>query len=97
MIEEIKILLGEAAENFSDAQINLAYRLAKAEVEGYCKRELDETLELAAMQIAKIKLMRLNTEGLSSQSFSGVSESYIDGYPAEVVAVLNRKRKIKVI
>lgn len=97
MIEEIKLLLGEAAENFSDAQISLIYRIAKSEVEGYCKRDLDETLELAAMQIAKIKLMRLNTEGLTSQSFSGVSESYVDGYPAEIMAILNRKRKIKVI
>ena len=97
MNEELKLLLGEAAENFSDAQINLAFRMAMAEVEEYCKRELDETLELAAMQIAKIKLMRLNTEGLAIQSFSGVSESYIDGYPAEIMAILNRKRKIKVI
>jgi hypothetical protein len=97
MNEELKLLLGEAAENFSEAQINLAFRMAMAEVEEYCKRELDETLELAAMQIAKIKLMRLNTEGLANQSFSGVSESYIDGYPAEITAILNRKRKIKVI
>jgi hypothetical protein len=97
MIEEIKILLGDAADNFTDAQISLAYRIAKAEVEEYCRRELDEVLELAAMQIAKIKLNRQNTEGLASQSFSGVSESYIDGYPAEIVAILNRKRKIKVV
>lgn len=97
MIEEIKLLLGEAAENFSDAQISLALRVALAEVEDYCGRALDNTLELAAMQIAKIKLNRLNTEGLANQSFSGVSESYIDGYPAEIMAILNRKRKIKVI
>ena len=97
MIEEIKILLGDAADNFTDAQINLAYRIAKAEVEEYCRRELDEVLELAAMQIAKIKLNRQNTEGLASQSLSGVSESYVDGYPAEIVAILNRKRKIKVV
>lgn len=97
MIEEIKILLGDAADNFTDAQINLAYRIAVAEVEEYCKREKDEVLELAAMQIAKIKLNRQNTEGLASQSLSGVSESYLDGYPAEIVAILNRKRKIKVV
>ena len=47
--------------------------------------------------IAKIKLMRLNTEGLSGQSASGVSENYIDGYPADIQALLDRKRKIKVI
>ncbi len=97
MIEEIKLLLGEAAANFSDAQIRLAYKLALAEVEAYCKRDADAVLELAAENIAVIKLNRLNTEGLSAQSFSGVSESYIDGYPADIVAILNAKRKIKVI
>ena len=97
MTEQIKILLGDAAPSFSDPQIDLAYRLAVCEVEEYCQRELDTALELIAMQIAIIKLNRLNTEGLSSQSFSGVSESYIDGYPAEIKAVLNRKRKVRLL
>lgn len=97
MIEEIKLLLGEAAANYSDAQISLAYKLALAEVEEYCKRDADTSLELVAEQIAVIKLNRMGTEGLASQSYSGVSENYIDGYPAEIVAVLNRKRKIKVV
>lgn len=97
MIEEIKILLGDAASNYSDAQIALCYKLALAEVEEYCKRDVDATLELIAQKIAIIKLNRLSTEGLSSQSYSGVSESYINGYPAEIIAVLNRKRRIKVV
>lgn len=97
MIEEIKILLGETANNYTDAQIGLALKLAIAEVEDYTNRELDYSLELVALKIAVIKLNRLNTEGLASQGFSGVSESYIDGYPAEIRATLNRKRKIKVI
>lgn len=97
MIEEIKVLLGDAASNYTDAQISLCLRYAKAEVEAYCRRELDIELEIVAQMIAVIKLNRLNTEGLSSQSFSGVSESYINGYPADILAVLNRKRKIKVI
>ena len=97
MVEEIKILLGEAASNFTDAQISLAYKFALAEVEAYCKREADTVLEFTAEKIAVIKLNRVNTEGLASQSFSGISESYIDGYPAEILAVLNSKRKIKVV
>lgn len=97
MIEEIKLLLGEAAANFSDAQINLAYKFALAEVESYCNREADQTLILMAEQIAVIKLNRIGTEGLAAQSYSGVSESYIDGYPADVVAILNSKRRIKVV
>lgn len=97
MIEEIKILLGDAAANYTDAQISLAYKLALNEVEEYCKREADTALQLVAEQIAVIKLNRSNSEGLAAQSYSGVSESYIDGYPAEIQAVLNRKRKIKVV
>lgn len=97
MIEDIKTMLGEAAGNYTEAQIGLAYKIALAEIEDYCNREADTTLELLAEKIAVIKLNRINTEGLASQSFSGVSESYIDGYPAEILAVLNRKRKIKVV
>lgn len=97
MIEEIKLLLGESAANYTDAQIGLAYKLALAEVEEYCKRDADPALELVAEQIAVIKLNRIGTEGLTAQSFSGVNESYLDGYPAEIMAVLNRKRKVKFV
>lgn len=97
MLEEIKLLLGDAAPNYTDAQINLAYKVALTEVEDYCRREVDEVLEFTAAQIAVIKLNRSGTEGLASQSYSGVSENYIDGYPAEIQATLNRKRRLKVI
>ena len=97
MIDEIKILLGDIANNYTDSQISLYYKLAAAEVEEYCHRELDDVLKLMAEQIAVIKLNRINTEGLASQGYSGVSESYIDGYPADILAILNRKRKVKIL
>lgn len=97
MIEEIKILLGDAADNFTDAQIGLCAKHALAEVEAYCRRELDYELEIVAEKIAILKLNRLNTEGLASQSYSGVSENYVDGYPADILAVLNRKRRVKAV
>ena len=97
MIEEIRLLLGDAADNYSDAQISLYLKIAMSEVQSYCNRDLDMELELIAQRIAVIKLQRINTEGLSSESFSGVSQSYIDGYPADIKAVLNRRRKIKVV
>ena len=97
MLEELKILLGDAADSFSEAQIGLALKRAIAEVENYCKRELDYELECIAVDIAKIKLNRLNTEGLANQSFSGVSETYIDGYPADIQKALNRKRRVRMV
>lgn len=97
MIEELKLLLGDAATNYSDLQIGLCLKMALAEVEGYCNRPVDYELEVVAEKIAIIKLNRLNTEGLSGQSYSGVSENYVDGYPADILAVLNRKRKVKIL
>lgn len=97
MIDEIKLLLGDAASNYTDAQIALVAKQALAEVEAYCNRTVDYELEMVAEKIAIIKLNRLNSEGLSAQSYSGVSETYIDGYPADIMVVLNRKRKIKVV
>ena len=97
MISNIKIMLGEAAANFTDEQITLFYEMAKSEVEAYCRRTIDAELDYTAQKIAVIKLNRVNTEGLASQSYSGTSEAYVDGYPADIVAVLNRKRKVKVL
>ena len=97
MIEEIKLLLGDAAANYSDALIGLCAKQALAEVEAYCHRSADYELEVMAQRIAIIKLNRINTEGLSAQSYSGVSESYIDGYPEEIKEALKAKRKVKVI
>lgn len=97
MIDEIRILLGDADANYSDAQIGLALKMAIAEVEDYTHRELDYSLELIAERIAIIKLNRMGTEGLNSLSVSGMSENYINGYPADIIATLNAKRKIRVI
>lgn len=97
MIEEIKLLLGDAASNYTDAQIGLALRLALAEAEAYCKREADAVLELCAERMAVVKLNRMNTEGLASQAFSGVSENYLDGYPEDIQMILRGKRKLKVV
>ena len=50
MIEEVKLMLGDAAANYSDAQIGLAVKMAMAEVQGYCNRELES---LGMSHIAK--------------------------------------------
>lgn len=98
-LDNIKAMLGDSAGNYADEQILMCVEMAKAEVEAYCNRHIDtdSVLEVCVARIAVIKLNRINTEGLTGQSYSGVSENYIDGYPADIVAVLNRKRKLKVV
>jgi hypothetical protein len=90
-------MLGDTASNYKDELISLLFRQSIAEVEAYCNRKIDAELEMTAQKMTIIKLNRMNSEGLQSQSYSGVSENYVDGYPADIMAVLNRRRKMKVI
>ena len=97
MIDNIRLMLGNSASNYSDAQIDLMYKRAVLEIEAYCKREIDFELSMVAEEIAVIKLNRMGTEGLSNQSYSGVSEGYLNGYPESIMRILNAKRKIKAL
>ena len=98
MNEEIKIMLGDAAANYSDELIGLVAKQSIAEIQAITNRELlDYELEMVAVRIAVIRLNRMHSEGLAAQSYSGVNESYLDGYPADIKMILNKKRKIKVI
>lgn len=96
MLEKIKICLTN--NTYTDALINLFIEDTTKEVKIYCNREdIDTELESVIRRIVIIKLNRMNSEGLSSQSYSGVSESFVDGYPQDIIAVLNRKRKLKTL
>ena len=96
MLEKIKICLTN--NTYTDDLINLFIDDTTKEVKIYCNREdIDVELESIIRKIVIIKLNRMNSEGLSSQSFSGVSESFIDGYPQDIIAILNRKRKLKTL
>ena len=96
MLEKIKICLTN--NTYTDALINLFIEDTTKEVKIYCNREdIDTELESVIRKIVIIKLNRMNSEGLSSQAFSGVSESFIDGYPQDIIAILNRKRKLKTL
>ena len=97
MLDELKILMGRAAAAYTDAQLELALKMAQQEAATYCNRALDDDLLLIAQKMAIVKLNRMNTEGLAAQSFSGVSETYFDGYPADIMMMLNRKRKVKML
>ena len=96
MEELITALLG--VHSFTPEQIKAASESATLEVQAYTRRqELDAELVAIAAQIAVIKLNRLGTEGAASLGFSGVTENYIDGYPAHIKYILNSKRKLKVL
>ena len=63
------------------------------------REEIAKTYKFSncADEIAVIKLNRIGSEGLSSQGYSGVSESYLDGYPAHIQKILDSKRLLKTL
>lgn len=96
MLDKIKLCLSN--NTYTDELINLFIEDTITEVKVYCNREdIDTELESVIRRIVIIKLNKINAEGLSSQAFSGVSESFIDGYPQDIVSILNRKRKLKTL
>ena len=97
MLDKLKTLMGEAAAAYTDAQIELALEMAEQEAAAYTNRALDDDLRMIALRMAIVRLNRINTEGLAAQAYSGVNESYIDGYPQEIMMMLNRKRKVKLL
>ena len=97
MLEEIKLMLGDTAAAFTAEQIELAVADAEQEAALYCNRQIDDDLRIIARKMAIVRLNRMNTEGLAAQSYSGVNESYVNGYPAEIMMMLNRKRKVKML
>lgn len=97
MFDDLLILLGGRFLDISDDLIRLFIEQTKSEVESYCNRPLDDQLKLVCEEIILIKINRYNTEGLSSQSVNGITESYIEGYPAHIKSILDSKRRLKVI
>lgn len=96
MLDKIKVCLTN--NTYTDDLINLFIEDTITEIKVYCNREdIDTELESVIRRIVIIKLNRLGSDGLASQSFSGVSESFIDGYPQDIVSILNRKRKLKTL
>lgn len=94
--ELVNNLLG--VHSYTPDQINAAIECAGEEVRAYTHRvNVDTELGVIIARIAVIRLNKLGSEGASALNFSGVSESYIDGYPADIRAILNCKRLIKVL
>lgn len=96
-VQNIKTLLGEA-NSYTDAQIDLCVSMVKEEIEAYCNRSIEDLgIDCCVIKMAIIKLERIGSDAVNSESYSGISQSFIDGYPADIIAILNRKRKIKTL
>ena len=88
MLETFKALTG------CDNDIIANYFLDKAttEIKDYTKRNtktVTTTLKSYVIELAISYYNRKGTEGLKSQSYDGVSESYLNGMPKNIKAGIN--------
>ena len=89
LIEQVKLL----TNNTNEQLISLVLEKAKAEICSYLNMDFSQAFDNITVDIAILKLNRLGAEGLSSQSYSGVSENYIEEYPPYIINQLNRYKK----
>ena len=72
--------------------------ICDAHFKEYCNREdLPPFTEPLILSMVLVQYNKLGAQGLTAQNYSGVSETFIDGYPQEIIKQLNRYRKLKTI
>jgi hypothetical protein len=91
MLNRIKVLLGIAPEDTSkDELLTILLDEAEEDAKMITRRErlfgMDSIIERMVVYLYN----RLGTEGLDSESYSGASYKYADGYPADIMDALGR-------
>lgn len=92
-IEVLKVLLGISTTD-KDALLNVLLQQAESDFLQYTKQTaVPVAADNIIYDMAVIRYNRYKTEGLASQSISGISENYIDGLPDNLIKALNGFRK----
>ena len=94
ILDKIKLLL----PNANDDILSLLIDLAKDFSINYCNlSEYNATLDNIIVKMVLEDFNKLGSEGISAKSFSGISESYITDYSAEIYKMLNKHRHLKTL
>lgn len=94
MLDDIKLLLGISTDE-KDTLLNLLLQQTIDYVKTYTHREDISMLSSIIEQIVVYRYNRIGTEGLESESYSGVSYHYTDDIPKEITNVLKKYRLLR--
>ena len=94
---KVKLLLGIAANDATkDNLLTMLIDDAVVEVIDYCNlKQYNTNLDSTVVKMVTQNYNKISNQGIASQSYSGVSETYVDGYSADVMAQLNKNRRVK--
>lgn len=94
MLEKIKTLLS-ITDNSKDALLSILVEDATQYVKDYTHQDtLPIALESAVRDLVILNYNRQGTEGVTSESFSGVSQSYLDDLPKPLLKKLKSYRRL---
>ena len=97
MLEKLKLLLNQVDDS-NDELLALLIALCKEDAYTYCNlKEYDSELDYIVIQMVIERFNRIGSEGVASQSTSGVSTSYDSFYSEKVERLLNKNRKLRMI
>ena len=99
ILENLKLFYGIAEEDESkDSFFEALIDEAKADAMAYCNLTVyNNSLNSTVSKMARYKKTQIGAEGLSAQSYSGVSESLLSDYPADIYKALNRFKKVRTL
>lgn len=96
MLEDIKLLLGITSTD-KDELLELLISQATGEAKRLTNNENVAVLRSAIIKMVIYSYNRLGTEGLNSESYSGVSYSYAIDYPEVILRELRSLRKLRML
>ena len=97
MLDKVRTLLN-ITDNSKDNLISLYIDMAKEEATSFCQMsEYSNELDNIVVMMVVEKMNKRGNEGIASTGFSGVSESFKDGYSAEITAALLSHRKFVLV
>ena len=81
-----------------DGKLDEVILSAKSFIVGYCRlAAYDSSYDDICVRMAAEDYCRLSSEGVERRNFSGVYESYRDGYSEPIMAMLKSMRRMAVI
>lgn len=97
MINKIKILLQiPSTDNTKDALLEVLLEDCMDEAVNFCGlNEYEYKLDSAVSKMVIQRYNQRGAEGITSQSYSQVSESYLNGYSSDIMNILKKFRKVK--
>lgn len=93
-LDKVKVLLG-IADTSKDALLTLLVSDATTQIENYVHTDYDDIMEQVLIELVIVRYNRLKSEGLSSESYSGVSFSYDTVSEANILVQLKPLRRVQ--